>query len=85
MKVIASFELPHALGSAAMHTVGGVENEAAVRLQVVQFDGETGHYRIRYGNFDQELTDTLHDNIAETLDQAGFECGADPTSWTLGL
>lgn len=62
-----------------------VENEAAVRLQVVQFDGETGHYRIRYGNFDQKLTDTSHDDIAEALDQAGFECGADPTSWILRL
>ena len=43
VNVSARLELPHELGSAAMHTVGGDENEAALRLQVVQFDAEAGH------------------------------------------
>lgn len=30
---------------------------------------------IKYGNFDQELTDTLHDDIAGALDRAGLNAG----------
>lgn len=81
MKIVATLELPHELRSAANHTVSGVEIESAVRLKIVQFNGENGHYLIRYGKLDQELTDTLHDDIAGAIDQAKFEYGADPNSW----
>lgn len=87
MKICAQVELANGNQSLAHHTVSGAPIGVTHKLQVVQFDGESGFYLIRYGVAGDELTDTLHETVIAALDQAQFEYGVLPAAWdvTSGL
>ena len=73
MNIIAEAEIQEGRSSSAKHLVMGREVGPAFKLRIVQLDGETGFYLIRYEPNGNELADTLHDTFKDALDQAYFE------------
>jgi hypothetical protein len=81
MKVVATVDLPSGEKSAAKHTVQGSDIGPAHRLRIVQFEGESEFYLIRYDHTDSELTDTLHESLAAAREQANYEYGVTQEQW----
>jgi hypothetical protein len=50
-------------------------------LQIVQFSGDAGFYLLYLNENGEEMTDTYHDSLIGTLDQAEFEFSVKADEW----
>ncbi|WOI54505.1 hypothetical protein [Parvularcula sp. LCG005] len=64
------------------HIAGGSRVEDAItRLRIVSFPPDTGFYLLYFDECGNELTDTLHETLADALDQAKREFDIDLAAW----
>ena len=52
-------------------------------LRAVRLAGESGVYLLRFDANGDEVADTLHDDLAQAMDQAQFEYGIDESTWRI--
>lgn len=65
-----------------VHRLGSEVLPHPKKLCIISIAGEQGRYLIYLDELGNEITDTLHDDVAKAMKQAEWEFGVLPEEWT---